>query len=171
MKTLVAFLIIEDNDRKEQWQNCGALVYDLRTPNTRPKSGPPLIGTKFTDDRATVVLGSYGCVILNEVGMSMEMAGPGDMDRLMEICRGIVTENNADSDTGVDMVCQIYETFLYSKITDVSVMQPNALDHYGVMESDGLEHLRAVCEEMDGEDTVIIIRTMTPYNRGASPSS
>ena len=38
VKTLVAVLIIEDNDRKEQWQNCGALVYNLRTPNTRPKS-------------------------------------------------------------------------------------------------------------------------------------
>ena len=36
VKTLVAVLIIDD--RKEQWQNCGALVYNLRTPNTRPKS-------------------------------------------------------------------------------------------------------------------------------------
>ena len=50
VKTLVAVLIIEESDRKEQWQNCGALVYELRTPNTRPKSRPPLIGTMFTDD-------------------------------------------------------------------------------------------------------------------------
>ena len=47
-ESLVAVLIIEDSDKKEQWMNSGALVYDLRTPNTRPKSGPPLIGTKFT---------------------------------------------------------------------------------------------------------------------------
>ena len=36
------------------------------------------------------------------------------------------------------MVCQIYETFLYNKITDVSVMRPNVLNYYEVMESDGL---------------------------------
>jgi hypothetical protein len=38
----------------------------------------------FTTTRATVMLGSYKGVILNEVGMSIEMAGPGDVDRLME---------------------------------------------------------------------------------------
>ena len=44
---------------------------------------------------------------------------------------------------------EIYETFLYSTITDVRVMQPAALDHYVVMEPDGLEHLRVIFEEMD----------------------
>ena len=48
-------------------------------------------------------------------------------------------DNNTESETSGDTVCQIYETFLYSKITDVSVMQPNALYHYVVMESDWLE--------------------------------
>ena len=77
MKTLVAVLIIEDNDRKEQWKNCGALVYDAKHQ----------IGTMFTDDGATVVLGRYKGVILNELGMRMEMAGPVDVDRLIETCR------------------------------------------------------------------------------------
>ena len=33
-ESLVAVLIIEDDDRKEQWLNRGALVYDLRKPDT-----------------------------------------------------------------------------------------------------------------------------------------
>ena len=66
---MVAVLLIEDSDRNELWQNCGALVYDRRMPNTRTKSRPPLIGTFFTDDGALLVLGSYECVALNELGM------------------------------------------------------------------------------------------------------
>ena len=63
-ESLIAVLIKEDCDKKEKWLNYGALVYDLRTPDNRPKSRPPLIGTKFTDARATSVLGSYKGVAL-----------------------------------------------------------------------------------------------------------
>ena len=69
-------------------------------PDNRPKSRPPLIGTMFTVARATVVLGSYEGVILNELGMRMKMVGPGDIIRLRETCKGIVTLNSADSDAG-----------------------------------------------------------------------
>lgn len=84
LEPVVAKLVAVHSDRKEQLQNCGALVYNMRMPDNRTqvKSHPPLIGTMFTDDRATVVLGSYGGVILNELGMSMEMVGPGDIIRL-----------------------------------------------------------------------------------------
>ena len=34
-ESLVAVLTIQDDDRKEQWQNCGALFYDLRMPDVR----------------------------------------------------------------------------------------------------------------------------------------
>ena len=58
VKTLVAVLLIEDNDRKELLQR--------GMTNTRTKSGPPLIGTLFTDDGASVVLlGSHNGVVLN----------------------------------------------------------------------------------------------------------
>ena len=76
----------------------------------------------FTDARATVLLGTYEGVILNELGMRMEMVGPGDIIRLRETCEGIMTENNANCDAGGDLVCQIHETFLNNKITDVCVM-------------------------------------------------
>ena len=55
-----------------------------------------------------------------------------------------MTENNADGDAGGDVVCQIYETFIHNKITDVAVMQPTVLEHYEVMEPIGLEQLRTV---------------------------
>ena len=102
MKSFVAVLIIEDSD-----SDCGALVYALRTANTGPESCPPLIGTMFTDGRATVVLGGYEGVILNEVGMTMELVGPGDVERLRETCRVIVTENNTVSDvrTSISRSC------------------------------------------------------------------
>ena len=45
-------------------------------------------------------------------------------------------------------------------------MQPATLDHYVVMETDGLEHLRAIFEEMNSEATVVMIRSRTPYNGG-----
>ena len=114
-ESLVAVLIIENSDRKEKWMNCGPLIYDLRTLDNRPKSRPPLIGT-------TVVLGRYEGVFLNGIGMRMEMMGPGDIIRLRETCEGIVTENNADSDAGGDLVDQIHETFLNNEISDVCVM-------------------------------------------------
>ena len=95
----------------------------------------------------------------------MEMVGPGDMERLLETCRNIVIENNTNSDTNGDAVSQSYETFLYSTITDVSVMQPATLDHYVVMEPDELEQLRTAFEEMDSEATVVMIRTRMPYIR------
>ena len=61
----------------------------------------------FTDGRATVVLGGYEGVILNEVGMTMELVGPGDVERLRETCRVIVTENNTVSDvrTSISRSC------------------------------------------------------------------
>ena len=64
----------------------------------------------------------------------MEMVGPGDRMRLLEICRNIVIENSTNSDTNRDIVSQTYETFFYSTITDVSVMQPATLYHYMVVE-------------------------------------
>ena len=76
------------------------------------------------------------------------MVGPGDKERLLETCRTIVVENNTNSDTHRDTVSQIYETFLYSNITDVSVMKPATLDIYVLMETDGLEHLKAIFKEM-----------------------
>ena len=87
-------------------------------------------------------LGSYEGIVLHKSGMCMEMVGPGDRIRLSEICRNIVIENNTNSDTNRDAVSKIYETFLYSTITDVSVMQQATLDHYMVVEPDGLEQLR-----------------------------
>ena len=86
-------------------------------PNTRTKSRPLLIGNFFTDNGASVVLGSYECVVLNKLGMCMEMAGPWDVERLLETCRTILIDNNTDSETSGDTVCQIYETFIYCKIT------------------------------------------------------
>ena len=62
----------------------------------------------------------------------MEMVGPGDSEKLMETCGNIVIIHKIDSDTSRDSVSQIYQTFLYSDITDVSVMQPNALNHYSL---------------------------------------
>ena len=101
---LVAVLFIEDSDRRESWLNCGALVYDQRMPNKRPKSRPPLIGTFFADDEVLVVLGSYEDIILSESGMCMKMIGPGDKEKLLETCRNIVIENNSNSDTNGDAV-------------------------------------------------------------------
>ena len=77
-KDLVAVLYIKDSDKTEWWLNCGALVYTQGMPNQRPKSRSLLIGTFFTDDRASVVLGSYKGAVLNSLGMCMEMVGPGD---------------------------------------------------------------------------------------------
>ena len=37
-------------------------------------------------------------MVLNKVGMRMKMMGPGDTVRLKEMCEGIVSEKNADSD-------------------------------------------------------------------------
>ena len=76
-------------------------------------------------------------MVLNKVGMRMKMMGPGDTVRLKEMCEGIVTENNADSDAGDDLVGQIHETFLNNEISDVCVMRPDILDHYVVRKSDG----------------------------------
>jgi hypothetical protein len=63
---LVAVLFIEDSHRRESWLNCGALVYDLRMPNQKPKPHPTLIGTFFADNKSPVVLGSDEDIILNE---------------------------------------------------------------------------------------------------------
>ena len=48
-ESLVAVLIIQDSNRQEQWLNCGALVYDLRMPDTNPKPHHALIGTMTTE--------------------------------------------------------------------------------------------------------------------------
>ena len=60
----------------------------------------------------------------------------------------------------------IYSAFLYSTITDVSIMQSATLDHDVMMETEGLEDLHNVFEEMDSEATVFMIRTRTPYHAG-----
>ena len=85
------------------WLNCGALVNDQGTPNQIPKSRSLLIGTFFTDDGASVVLGSYEGIVLNRSGMCMEMVGPGDRMRLSEVCRKKVIEKNTNSDTNRDL--------------------------------------------------------------------
>ena len=113
-----------------------------------------------------MVLGSYEDIIFSETGMCMKMLGPGDKEKLLETCRNIVIENNSNSDINGDAVSQIYETFLYSTIPDVRVMQPATLDHYVIMETEGLEHLRTVFEEMDNEATVVMIKTRTPHHGG-----
>ena len=95
---LIAVLIIEDNNREEQWLNWGALVYDLRAPDTRHKLCPSLIGTMATDTRTATILSCYEDITLNGVGMRMELIGPGDMTRMQEICEGIGAENNIDGD-------------------------------------------------------------------------
>ena len=69
------------------------------------------------------MLGGYEGVILNKVGMTMEMVGPEDVDRLRETCRGIVTENNTVSDAEED-----------NKST---AMQTDIINHYEVMEWTG----------------------------------
>ena len=73
-------------------------------------------------------------------------------------------EKKSDSDTNGDTVSQIYNTFLYSTITDVSIMQADTLDHYMITETEGLEHLQTVFEKMDNEATVVMIRTRPPYH-------
>ena len=97
--------------------------------------------------------------------MRMEMMGHGDITKLRETCESNETENNADSDAGGTLVGQIHETFLNNKITDMCVMRPDILDHYVVMESDGLEQLRTIFEGMDIKNTVIMISTRRPNNR------
>ena len=166
---LVAVLFVEDSDRRESWLNCGALIYDQRMPTRRYRSCPPLIGTLFADDEASGVLSSYVDIILSETGVHMKMLGPGDKDKLLETCRNIVIENKSNTDTNGDAVSQIYSTFFYSTVTDVSIMQSAILDHYVMMETEELDHLRTVFEEMDSEATVIMIRT--PYHRGGGGSS
>ena len=90
---LVAVLLVEDSDRRESWLSCRALIYDQGMPPSRYRSGPPLIGTFFTDDETSVVLSSYEDIILSETGMQTKMLGPGDKERLLETCRNIVIEN------------------------------------------------------------------------------
>ena len=82
------------------------------------------------------MLSSYEDIILNETGMHLEMLGPGDKEKLLEICRNIVTNG--------DVVSQIYSAFLYSAITDVSIMQSAILDHYVMSETEGLGYLQTV---------------------------
>ena len=101
---MVAVLLIEDIDKKELWQNCGALVYDRGMPTTRTKSRLPLIGTFFNDNWASVVLGTYECVVLNMLGICIEMAGPGNVERLLETCRTILIDNHTDNETSGDTV-------------------------------------------------------------------
>ena len=119
-----------------------------------------MIGTYFADDEASVVLRSY------ETGMHMKMLGPGDKERLLETCRNIVIENTSNTETNGDVVSQIYSAFLYSTITDVSIMQSATLDHYVMMETEGLADLRTAFKEMDSE-AIVMIRTRTPcHGRG-----
>ena len=145
--------------------NCGDVVYDLRTLDNRPKSRPPLIETMSKDARTTVVLGCSKGVALNGVWMRMEMMGTGDIIRMRKKCEGIVTENYADSDARGDLIGQIHETFLNNEISEVCVKRPDVLDHYVVMELDGMEPLKTIFEGMDSKDTVIMISTRTPYDR------
>ena len=72
-----------------------------------------------------------------------------------------------------DVVSQIYSGLFYSTITDVSIMQSATLDHYVMMETEGLVDLRTIFEEMDSEATVVMIRTRTPCHgwRGGEVSS
>ena len=75
-------------------------------------------------------------------------------------------ENKSNTDTNGDTVSKIYSTFFYSTVTDVSIMQSATLDHYVIMEAEGLADLRTVFEEMDSEATIFMIRTRTPYHKG-----
>ena len=84
-ESLVAVLIIKEEDREECWQNYGTLLYDLRTPDTTHGSHLPLIGTMTTDPKTAIVLSCYENITLNGVGMRMELIGPGDKPRLWDI--------------------------------------------------------------------------------------
>ena len=125
-----------------------------------------MIGTFFADDKASTVLCRYEDITLSEIGMQMEMLGPGNKERLLETCRKVVIENKSNTETNGDVVSQIYSAFLYSAIREVSIMQSATLDHYVMKEMEGLADLRTVFEEMDSEATVFMIRTRTPYHAG-----
>ena len=58
-------------------------------------------------------------------------------------------ENISNTDTNGDVVSQIYSAFLYSAITDVSIMQSATLDHYVMSETEGFGHMLTVFEEID----------------------
>ena len=45
------------------------------------------------------------------------------------ICKGIVAENNNNSEIKSDLTDQIHEIFFNNDITDVCIMRPDALDH------------------------------------------
>ena len=45
------------------------------------------------------------------------------------------------------------------------VRRPDVLDHYVVLESDGMEPLRTIFEGIDSKDAVIMISTRMPNNR------
>ena len=61
-----------------------------------------MIENFFVGAEASVVHGSYEGVVFNKSGMCMEMVGPGDRMRLMEICRKIVIKNKTNSDKDRD---------------------------------------------------------------------
>ena len=81
-ESLVAVLILKEEDKEEYWQNCGALIYDLRTPDITHGYHLPLIGTMTTDPKTAIVLSCYENVTLNGEGMRIELLGHGDKPRL-----------------------------------------------------------------------------------------
>ena len=88
--TLVAVVIAEDASRKEGWQYSGALIYDLKAPNSSPQPRIPLIGSMIADNRAVDVMSIHEGLIINGTGMHMVLAGPGDGGMLLETCRSII---------------------------------------------------------------------------------
>ena len=110
--TLVAVIIAEDTDRIEGWQYSGALIYDLKAPNSSPKQRIPLIGRIIADSRAVDVMSTHEGIILNHDGMHLVTTGPGDGGMLMETCRSIIAMDRANNGEGEPMGSQIYETFL-----------------------------------------------------------
>ena len=80
-----------DNDAADH-RGCDDIQKIEAATDTREEFGcsPPLIVTFFADGQASVVLGSYEDIILNESGICMKMLGPGDKERLLETCITIV---------------------------------------------------------------------------------
>ena len=96
--TLVAVVIAEDTDRIEGWQYIGALIYELKEPNSSPQQRIPLIGRILADSRAMDVMSTH-----NSDGMHLVMTGLGDRGMLMETCRSIIAMDRASNGEGEPM--------------------------------------------------------------------
>ena len=83
----------------------------------------------------------------------------------METCMSIVAMDHANSGEEEPMGSQIYETFLHTEVTDVSVMMPNTVEHYELEMWEGLEELQAVFGALASTSVLVMVSTITPSDR------